>query len=35
METKQFEKGSAYVKYDVDGDGIVTDQELVCNERIK
>jgi uncharacterized membrane protein len=28
METKQFEKGSTYVKYDVDGDGIVTDQEL-------
>jgi hypothetical protein len=29
METKQFEKGSAYVKYDVDGDGIVTDQERI------
>jgi hypothetical protein len=34
METKQFEKGSAYVKYDVDGDGVVTDQELAVMKEL-
>ena len=28
MSQKKLEKGSAFEKYDVDGDGIVTDEEL-------
>ena len=31
---KKLEKGSQYAKYDVDGDGVVTDQELDMDERM-
>tara|TARA_B100000131_G_scaffold261128_1_gene257157 strand:+ start:86 stop:415 length:330 start_codon:yes stop_codon:yes gene_type:complete len=31
---KKLEKGSQYAKYDVDGDGIVTDEELDMDERM-
>tara|TARA_B100000941_G_C28117083_1_gene356224 strand:- start:64 stop:390 length:327 start_codon:yes stop_codon:yes gene_type:complete len=31
---KKLEKGSQYAKYDVDGDGVVTDDELDMDERM-
>ena len=31
---KKLEKNSEYAKYDVDGDGIVTDEELEIDERL-
>ena len=31
---KKLEKGSQYAKYDVDGDGVVTDEELDMDERM-
>tara|TARA_Y100001938_G_C7865337_1_gene317628 strand:- start:148 stop:552 length:405 start_codon:yes stop_codon:yes gene_type:complete len=31
---KKLEKGSQYAKYDVDGDGVVTDEELDMDERL-
>ena len=31
---KKLEKHSEYAKYDVDGDGIVTDEELEIDERL-
>ena len=31
---KKLEKGSQYAKYDVDGDGVVTDEELDRDERM-
>ena len=31
---KKLEKGSQYAKYDVDGDGVVTDEELEIDERL-
>ena len=31
---KKLEKHSEYAKYDVDGDGIVTDEELEMDERL-
>ena len=31
---KKLEKGSQYAKYDVDGDGVVTDVELDMDERM-
>jgi hypothetical protein len=34
MDTKTLEKDSAYSKYDVDGDGVVTDQELVVMKEL-
>ena len=34
MATKTLEKDSAYSKYDVDGDGVVTDQELVVMKEL-
>ena len=33
-EQKKLEKGSQYAKYDVDGDGVVTDDELDMDERM-
>lgn len=34
MESKQFENSSSYAKYDADGDGIVTDQELAVMKEV-
>ena len=34
MAQKKLEKGSHYEKYDLDGDGIVTDEELDMDERM-
>ena len=34
MAQKKLEKGSQYEKYDLDGDGIVTDEELDMDERM-
>ena len=34
MTQKKLEKGSQYAKYDVDGDGVVTDEELDMDERL-
>ena len=31
---KKLEKNSEYAKYDVDGDGVVTDEELEIDERL-
>ena len=31
---QKLEKGSQYAKYDVDGDGVVTDEELDMDERL-
>tara|TARA_B000000557_G_scaffold263572_1_gene266703 strand:+ start:2135 stop:2518 length:384 start_codon:yes stop_codon:yes gene_type:complete len=31
---KKLEKGSEYEKYDLDGDGVVTDEELDMDERL-
>tara|TARA_X000001382_G_scaffold56366_1_gene38579 strand:- start:769 stop:1104 length:336 start_codon:yes stop_codon:yes gene_type:complete len=31
---KKLEKGSEYEKYDLDGDGIVTDEELEMDEKL-
>ena len=31
---KQLEKGSKFNQYDVDGDGVVTDEEMAQAERI-
>ena len=31
---KKLEPGSQYAKYDVDGDGVVTDEELDMDERL-
>ena len=28
MATKKFQKGTTYAKYDLDGDGEITDEEL-------
>tara|TARA_Y100000401_G_C8278835_1_gene202314 strand:+ start:332 stop:664 length:333 start_codon:yes stop_codon:yes gene_type:complete len=34
MAQKKLEPGSDYEKYDLDGDGIVTDEELALDEKI-
>ena len=34
MAQKKLEKGSQYEKYDLDGDGIVTDEELEMDEKL-
>ena len=34
MAQKKLEKDSQYAKYDVDGDGVVTDEELDLDERM-
>ena len=34
MAQKKLEKGSEYEKYDLDGDGIVTDEELEMDEKL-
>ena len=34
MAQKKLEPGSEYEKYDLDGDGIVTDEELALDEKI-
>ena len=34
MAQKKLEKGSEYEKYDLDGDGIVTDEELAMDEKL-
>ena len=34
MAPKQLEKASKYAKYDVDGDGIVTDEELEMDRKL-
>ena len=31
---KKLEKGSEYERYDIDGDGVVTDEELDMDERL-
>lgn len=33
--TKKFEKDTAYSQYDLDGDGIITDEELAHAKEIK
>jgi hypothetical protein len=35
MTNKKLEKGSEYEKYDADGDGIVTDDEIAVSERLQ
>ena len=35
MAQKKLEKGSEYEKYDLDGDGIVTDEELATTEKLQ
>ena len=32
---KELEPGSEYEKYDADGDGVVTDEELATTERLQ
>ena len=34
MAQKKLQKGSEYEKYDLDGDGIVSDEELAMEERM-
>lgn len=34
MDNKQLEPGSSYAKYDADGDGVVTDQELAVMKEV-
>ena len=34
MAQKKLEKNSEYEKYDLDGDGIVTDEELAMDEKL-
>ena len=34
MAQKKLEKGSQYEKYDLDGDGIVTDEEFEMDEKL-
>ena len=34
MDTKTLENGSSYAKYDIDGDGVVTDQELAVMKEL-
>ena len=33
--SKQLEKDSKYSKYDLDGDGVVSDEEIAREEKIK
>ena len=35
MATKKFQKGTAYAKYDLDGDGEITDEELEQAKEIR
>ena len=35
MSSKQLEAGSAYAKYDTDGDGIVSDAELATTQQLQ
>lgn len=35
MKNKQLEAGSAYAKYDTDGDGIVSDAELATTQQLQ
>ena len=35
MKNKQLEAGSAYAKYDTDGDGIVSDAELATTQKLQ
>ena len=34
MAQKKLEKGSQYEKYDLDGDGIVTDEEFEMDQKL-
>ena len=34
MEQKKFEKGSKFEKYDLDGDGIISDEEMSQAEKL-
>ena len=34
MAPKQLEKDSKYAKYDVDGDGVITDEEMAKGEKM-
>ena len=34
MAQKKLEKGSHYEKYDLDGDGIVTDEEFEMDQKL-
>ena len=34
MVQKKLQKGSEYAKYDLDGDGIVSDEELDMDEKM-
>ena len=35
MAAKKFEKGTAYAQYDIDGDGVVSDEELALAKEIR
>ena len=35
MKSKQLEAGSAYAKYDTDGDGVVSDAELATTQQLQ
>ena len=35
MKTKELQPGSDYAKYDADGDGVVSDEELAMSERLQ
>jgi|TARA_B100000530_G_scaffold185788_1_gene117705 hypothetical protein len=35
VKTKELQPGSDYAKYDADGDGVVSDEELAMSERLQ